>query len=346
MRVLGEWRTRTSGLLVLVALAMMPPLVAGETPGVVNVYSYRQPFLVQPMFDAFTRETGIGVKVVFAKKGLTERLKREGRNSPADLIFTVDIGRLNEVYVDGLTQPVSSAVLDANIPPQYHGPGDHYFGLTLRARVVAASNERAGDLKAIDYEDLALPEYKGRICTRSGKHVYMVALFASMIAHHGPRYTEQWMRGLKANLARRPQGNDRAQVRAVKEGVCDLALVNHYYIAKMYENPKQRAWAEAIHVIFPNQTHRGTHVNISGVALTAHAPHRQNAIRLMEFLSGDEAQSMYSQINSEYPVKPGVRWSEFLRSLGVFKADDLALGRIAALRTEATKLADKVGYNE
>ncbi len=311
-----------------------------------NVYSYRQPFLIKPLFDAFTRETGIEVNAVFAKKGLVERLKREGANSPADLIFTVDIGRLNEAVEAGVTQSVQTPKLLANIPPQYRHPEGHWYGLTYRARIIIASKERVPRGQVTRYFDLADPKWRGRVCTRSGKHPYMVALIAAMIAHYGEPETEKWLRGVKANLARRPQGNDRAQAKAIKEGICDLSLINTYYMGKMAQEEEQWAWADAVYMIFPDQDGYGTHVNVSGVALTLSAPHRAEAVRLMEFLSDDLAQQMYAEQNFEYPVKPGVPWSGLLRSWGRFKADDLSLQRIAELRDEASKLVDRVGYDE
>lgn len=312
----------------------------------VNVYSYRQPFLIKPLFDAFTKETDIAVNVVFAKKGLAERLAREGKNSPADLVFTVDIGRLNEVMSKDLVQPVTSSILNTNIPAQYRDEKGRWFGLTTRTRSVYASKERA-DLSQIQrYEDLAAPHWKGRICMRSGKHPYNLALFASMLAHHGEAETESWLRGLKSNLARKPQGNDRAQVKAVKEGVCDLALGNNYYYGKMLSDEEQSVWADAVHLTFPNQDDRGTHVNISGMALTKAAPNKVNAIRLMEFLSGPVAQGIYADQNFEYPVNPAVKPSALVQSWGDFKSDTLALSEIAALRKAAAQLVDKIRFDE
>lgn len=318
---------------------------AAQANGEVNVYSYRQPFLIKPMFDAFKRETGIGVNVVFAQKGLIERLEREGANSPADLIFTVDIGRLNDAKAAGVTQAVASEKLAANIPTQYREPDGHWYGLTTRSRLIVTSVDRVKPGEIATYEDLADPKWKGRICTRSGKHVYMVALTASMIAHHGEQKAEQWLRGVKANLARKPQGNDRAQVKAIKEGACDIALINNYYMGKMVNDEEQSEWASAVNIVFPNQDDRGVHVNVSGVALTKGAPNKDNAVKLMEFLSDDLAQQMYAEQNFEYPVKPGVPWSGLLLSFGKFKADDLALSDIASHRKAASKLADKVDYD-
>lgn len=320
------------------------PLAANAAEEV-NVYSYRQPFLVAPLFEAFTKETGIKVNVVHADRGLTERLKREGRNSPADVILTVDVGRLSEAREAGVTQAVESEVLEENIPAQFRHPEGHWFGLTTRARILFASKDRVDASEPISYEDLAKPEWEGRVCTRSGKHVYQIGLLASMIAHHGAEEAEEWLTGLKENLARKPQGGDRQQAQAISEGVCDIALANSYYYGHMLDNPEQRAWAEAVNVIFPNQDGRGTHVNISGVALAKHAPNRENAVKLMEFLSSGQAQEIYAQQNYEYPVKKGVPVADLLKRLGDFKIDDLSLATIADYRDEAFKMVDRVGYD-
>jgi len=311
----------------------------------VNVYSYRQPFLIKPLFDAFTKETGIEVNVVFDDKGLVERLKQEGRNSPADLILTVDIGRLQDAADAEVTQAVDNDTLNQNIPAQFRDPDGHWLGLTLRTRVIAASKERVAEGAIQSYEDLADPQWQGKICSRSGKHVYNIALLASMIVHHGEKQAEQWLTGVKNNLARKPQGNDRAQVKAIKEGECDIALINNYYVGLMLNNPEQTAWAEAVNIVFPNQDDRGTHVNISGMALTQSAPNKDNALRLMQFLSDDLAQQMYAEQNFEYPVKPGVAWSELLHSWGEFKIDDLALATVAEHRKAAILMVDRVAYD-
>jgi len=330
----------------IIAAAFLMIATSVSLASEVNVYSYRQPFLIKPLFDAFTKETGIDVNVVFAKKGLAERLIREGQNSPADLVFTVDIGRLNEVVIKDVVQPVSSVILDKNVPAQFRDEKGRWFALTTRTRSIYASKERADLNKIQSYEDLANTEWKGRICMRSGKHAYNLALFASMIAHHGEAETETWLRGLKSNLARKPQGNDRAQVKAVKEGVCDLALGNNYYYGKMLSNEEQSAWADAVNITFPNQNNRGTHVNISGMALTKAAPNKANAIRLMEFLTEDLAQEIYADQNYEYPINPDVKPSALVQSWGSFKSDTLPLSQIAALRKTAAKLVDKIGFDE
>lgn len=312
----------------------------------VNVYSYRQPFLIQPMFDVFTRETGIDVNVVFAKKGLVERLKQEGINSPADLIFTVDIARLKDVKEAGLTQPIKNNVLESNIPANLRDPDGSWFALTTRARIIYASKDRVPVGTINDYEDLADSKLAGKVCTRSGTHVYNIALVGSLIEHHGRDGAKDWLSGVKNNLARKPEGNDRAQVKAIKEGECDVAIGNHYYMGKMLADEEQYEWAQSVYLIFPNQGNRGTHVNVSGVALTKASPNRDNAVALMEFLSGDLAQQMYAEQNFEYPVKPGAQWSGLLKSWGSFKTDSLNLAKIAKNSGEATKIVNEVGFNE
>ncbi len=312
---------------------------------VINVYSYRKPQLIQPMFDEFTAASGIVVNVVYAKKGMLEKLQSEGINSPADLVFTVDIGRLSDIKNAALTQPTQSSVLNDNIPANMRDDENHWFGLTSRARIIVVSKDRVAD-SALAYEDLINPKFKGKICTRSGKHAYMVALTSAMIAHHGVAEAEKWLGGLKANLARTPEGNDRAQVKAIKEGVCDVAIINHYYMYKMLSDPKQKPWADAVNVIFPNQNNRGTHMNISGMAMTKHAPNKQNAVKLMEFLAGKKAQGMYAQLNGEYTVRTDIPMSDLVKNWGMFKRDDLGLTEVAAHRREASKMADRVGYND
>ena len=331
-RVLGV--ATAAGLTVIAA--------ASAQAADVNVYSYRQPFLVEPLFNAFTEKTGIKVNVIFAKKGLIERLKSEGAASPADLIFTVDIGRLHDAVKADIVEPVETDTLAANIPASLRDPDGNWYGLTTRVRIIYASRDRVPEGGIGTYEQLAEPEWKGRICTRSGKHVYNIALFASMIAHHGTEKAEAWLAGLKSNLARRPQGNDRAQVKAIHAGECDVSIGNHYYYRKMIDNPKQKPWADAVRVVFPNQDGRGAHVNISGASLVKGAPNRDNAVALLEFLSSKEAQGIYASVNGEYPVSPDVAGPERITS---FKPDMLALSRVAELREEAGRMADRVDYD-
>ena len=312
----------------------------------VNVYSLRQAFLVEPLFEKFTEQTGVKVNVIFAKEGLVERIKQEGINSPADVLMTVDISRIQQAVDAGVTEAVDNDVLSTNIPAHLRDPEGHWFALTQRGRAIYASKERVADGEITSYEDLADPKWEGRICTRSGTHVYNVALFASMIAVHGEEKAKEWLEGLKSNLARKPQGNDRAQVKAIKEGECDLALGNTYYYGKMLDNEEQRPWAEAVNIVFPNQDDRGMSMNISGMSLIEGAPNHDNAIKLMEFLSGNTAQEIYADVNYEYPVKSGVEWSDNGKSWGTFKADTVSLAEIARLTPDAIKMVDEVGYNE
>jgi len=315
----------------------------------VNLYSYRQPFLIKPLLDAFTKETGIKVNVVFAKKGMLEKIKAAGDNSPADAVLTVDIGRLYALKEGGVLQAVKSDTLEKNIPAHFRDPEGLWFGLTSRARVALVSKERVKPGELTSYEDLTDPKFKGRICVRSGKNAYNVALIASMIAHHGEEGAEKWLQGVKANLARKPQGNDRAQAKAVYEGVCDIAITNNYYMGKMMTNddkPEQKKWAAAVRVTYLNQNDRGNHMNVSGAAVTKSAKNKDGAVKLLEFLSGDAAQKIYAEDNHEYPVKPGVPYSKIVQSWGDFKGDTLSLEKIATLRPAASRLVDKVGFDD
>ncbi|MDT2075053.1 MAG: extracellular solute-binding protein, partial [Planktomarina sp.] len=271
----------------------------------VNVYSYRQPHLIAPLTDAFTKATGITVNVAFLKKGLIERLRAEGSRTPADLVFTVDISRLYAVVEAGLTQPLKKESINQNIPPDFRDPNGHWFGLTTRARIIYASNDRVAAGEVTTYEDLANPKWKGRICTRSGTHPYTLALTAAYLYHHDEAETLAWLKAVKNNLARKPQGNDRAQIKAIWSGECDISLGNTYYMGKMLADPDQSAWAKSASIEFPVFEGGGTHVNISGVALTKAAPNKELAIQLIEFLSSPEAQEIYATDNFEYPVAPG-----------------------------------------
>ena len=343
--------SRTSTALARIALAVI--IAAASTAalaqsGEVNVYSYREQKLIAPLFDEFTKETGIKVNVVSANSGLEQRIATEGANSPADVLLTVDVGNLTQATVAGIARPSSSATLDAEIPPAYRGDDGQWFGLTRRARVVYASKERVKQ-DAITYEELADPKWRGKICIRSGQHVYNVALIASMIAHHGEDWTEQWLKGVKANLARKPAGDDRLQVKGVYAGECDLAVGNTYYMGAMLQNnkePEQKAWANSVNILFPNSGDRGTHVNVSGAVVARYAPHQDNAIKLVEFLASDKGQEMYAEVNNEYPVKAGVPWSPLVKSWGDFKPDPISLNEIAGLCKKASELVDKVGFDD
>ncbi|OBX04583.1 iron ABC transporter substrate-binding protein [Gallibacterium genomosp. 3] len=312
----------------------------------VNVYSYRQPYLIEPLLKEFEAQSGVKVNLIYADKGLVERVKREKELTPADVLLTVDISRVMELVNAGLAEHVHSAVLEKNIPAQYRDKNDEWFALTTRARAIYTSKDRVGKLpENFTYYDLAKPELKGKVCVRSGKHAYNVSLVASMIAHDGEAKAKEFLVGLKNNLAQKPQGGDRDQVKAIKEGICDYSLGNSYYFGKMLEDDKQRAWAESVYINFPNQTTTGTHVNISGVAVAKYSKNKENALKLVEFLSSDKAQHLYAELNHEYPVKPGVAVSKIVESWGTFKADTLPLNDIAKNYDKALKLIDEVKFD-
>nr|WP_150913845.1 Fe(3+) ABC transporter substrate-binding protein [Marinobacter halotolerans] len=329
---------------IFTAAALTLPMTA-SAEGDVNIYSYRQAYLLEPLLEAFEKETGIESNVVFAKKGLAERLEREGRNSPADVVMTVDISRLSELVDRDLVQAVDNKVLEDNIPQNLRHPDGKWFALTTRGRLIYASKERVEPGEITTYEELADNKWNDRICTRSGQHPYNIALFSSMIAHHGGEDAEQWLEGLKDNLARKPQGGDRDQIKAIHAGECDIAIGNSYYYGNMLQDENQREAAESVRLIFPNNDGRGTHINISGIALTKSAPNRDNAVRLMEFLSTPEAQRIYAEANTEYPANPAVEPSGMVAEWGDINPDDLSLQKIADLRDEAVKMVDRVDYN-
>ncbi|MBL4615586.1 MAG: extracellular solute-binding protein, partial [Magnetovibrio sp.] len=267
----------------------------------------------------------------------------------ADIILTADVNRMGEFEAEGLLQPMKSAVIAKNIPSKYRSPDDMWTGLTMRARAVYAHKTRVKAGEIDTYEDLAKPHMKGRICTRSGKHPYNVSLLASVIAAKGEKAAEAWIRGVKTNLARKPQGNDRAQVKAIFEGECDVSLGNSYYFGKMITNdkkPEQKAWAAAVNIVFPNQADRGTHVNVSAAAITKASKRSDTALKFLEFLSSENAQTIYSSANFEYPLKDGVTMEPLVASWGTFKADDRNLSEIVAAHTTATKMMDKVGFDQ
>jgi iron(III) transport system substrate-binding protein len=268
----------------------------------------------------------------------------EGQNSPADVLLTNESGLLAQAKAAGVTQALASEAVGMAVPETLRDGEKHWFALTRRARVIYASKERVKE-DAITYEELADPKWRGKICTRSGQHTYNVALVASMIAHLGEEKAEAWLAGVKANLARKPAGGDRDGVRDVEAGLCDLAIGNTYYMAAMQKNPEQKSWADAVKILFPNAADRGTHVNISGMALAAHAPNKASAVKLMEYLVSADAQGLYAGTLSEYPVVAGVAPSGLVKSWGELKADPLPLARIVDLRKKASELVDKVRFD-
>lgn len=328
-------------LLATAACALGLPALADE----VNVYTTRQAFLIEPVMEAFTKETGIKVNLAFIEKGLVERLKSEGDRSPADLVMTVDIANLNQIVEADVLQPVDSAVLEAAVPEALQSPDNLWFALTTRARVIYASKDRVADGEVTTYEDLTDPKWKGRICTRAGVHDYNLALLAAVIAHDGAEKARAWAEGVKANLAKKPEGNDRSQVKSIWAGECDISLTNTYYMGAMLADPDQKAWAESVRIVFPTFEGGGTHVNVSGIAMTKAAPNRDAAVKLMEFLVSPEAQAIYAEVNHEFPVLEGAKRSDLVASWGDFTPDALNLTELAKLRPTALKIMEEVGFD-
>ncbi len=338
---------KTTLLAALSMLALTTALPA-KADDVVNVYSYRQPQLVEPLFKAFTAKTGIEVKMVFAEKGLIERLEQEGSLSPADVLMTADVGRLVEAADKGLAQAVDSAVVREKIPAGLRSPKNEWTALTLRARVIYASKDRVAQ-NTMSYEDLADPKYKGRVCTRPGDHPYNLGLIAAMIAKKGEAETRTWVQGLKANLAGKPVANDRAVAKGIFAGECDVGVANSYYMGLMTHNTKeveQQDWARATKVIFPASATMGTHVNITGALITKHAPNRDNAVKLEEFLVSDEAQAMYAAANFEHPANPAVAPDTLVASWGLLTPDSVNVEEIAKNMKLAAQIVADVGYND
>ena len=330
-----------SALLACVTALVAVPAVADE----VNVYTTRQAFLIEPVMEAFTKETGVAVNLAFIEKGLVERLKSEGSRSPADLVMTVDIANLQQIVDADVLQPVDNAALKAAVPEALRSPDDLWFGLTTRARVIYASKDRVKDGEVTTYEDLTSEKWRGRICTRPGVHDYNLALLAAVIGHHGEAVAKDWAAGLKANLARKPEGNDRGQVKAIWAGECDISLTNTYYMGAMLADPEQKAWADSVRIIFPAFENGGTHLNVSGVAMTKAAPNKDAAVKLMEFLVSPAAQAIYAEANHEFPVLAGARKSDLVASWGEFTPDTLNLTELAKLRPAALRIMEEVGYD-
>ena len=342
-------KARFSFALTFAALAASATVSVAQAQEV-TLYTTREPALIQPLLAAFTAQSKIKVNTVFVKDGLLERVKAEGERSPADVLMTVDAGNLLDLVEGGVTQPVKSAALESVIPANLRGADGQWFTLSMRARVLYA--EKNLPLKSFRYEDLADPKWKGKVCIRAGQHPYNTALVAAMIAHDGEAKTEQWLRGVKSNLARKATGGDRDVARDILGGICDIGIANTYYVGHMKaskEGTDARKWGDAIKVIkptFANEKSGGTHVNISGASVAKHAPQRENAVKLLEFLVSEPAQNMYAQANYEHPVRKGVALDPVVAaSIGELKIDPLPLTEIAKHRKQASALVDKVGFD-
>lgn len=333
----------------LATLALGLPLLAASvaTAAEVNLYTTREPKLIEPLLDAYTQQSGVKVNTVFVKDGLLERVKAEGAQSPADVLMTVDIGNLLDLVDGGVTQATQSETLNSAIPANLRGADGHWYTLSLRDRVAYVAKDL--DIQALHYEDFADPKWKGKVCIRSGQHPYNTALIAALIAHNGAEATEQWLRGVKANLGRPATGGDRDVARDILGGICDIGIANAYYVGRMKNaapDSDNYKWGQAIRVIRPSfKESQGTHVNISGAAVARHAPHQAEAVKLLEYLVSDDAQSLYARANYEYPVKSGVALDPVVASFGTLQVDSLPLTEIAKHRKLASELVDKVGLN-
>ena len=335
---------RSVAALFMAAAAGMSLIAAAED---VNVYSARQESLIKPLLDRFTQESGIRVHLVTGKAdALLKRLEAEGMNSPADVFITTDVGRLHRAKTAGVLQPVDSKLLQQVVPASYRDPEGYWYGLSLRARPIMYAKGRVDPRELSTYEDLANAKWKGRICIRSSNNIYNQSLVASLMVADGAEATQAWLTGLVANLARPPAGGDRDQIKAAAAGQCDIAVANTYYLGGMLtsKNAAERQAANKVAVYWPNQQGRGTHVNVSGAGVTKAAKHRAQAVRLLEFLTGEAAQKWYAEVNQEYPIRPGVPWSATVLAWGTFKADAVNLDKLGELNAEAVKLMDTAGW--
>lgn len=341
-------RFNARSIALAVMIAASAGISAAATAQEVNLYTTREPGLIQPLLDAFTKDTKIKVNAIFIKDGLAQRVKAEGANSPADVLMTVDIGNLIDTVDQEVTQAVSSEALSSAVPAHLRDRDGHWYALSLRGRLVYTSKDRVKDT-ALTYEDLANPKWKGKICIRSGQHPYNTALVAAFLVRNGEAKTEEWLKGIKANLARKPAGGDREVARDILGGICDIGVGNSYYVGLM-RSPKaseeQKKWGEAINVILPTFQGGGTHVNISGAAVAKNSPNKANAIKLLEYLVSNDAQGLYAEANYEYPVRQGAKVDPIIAALGSLKPDTTDLGAIAKARKQASALIDKVGFDQ
>jgi len=321
--------------------------VVVEEEAVVNIYTDRHYDTDQALYDAFTAETGIAVNVVKAKSDeLLERLKIEGENTEADLVVTSDVGRLYRAQSEGLVKPFASEVIEANVPANLRSTEDFWTALTVRARVITYVKDRLDPSTLSTYEALTEPEWAGKVVIRSSSNIYNQSLMASFIALNGEEAAKEWAEGIVANMARDPEGNDRDQMKAIVGGQGEVAIVNTYYIGKLLNSSDEYEVevGQQIGVFFPNQDTTGTHINISGAALTAHGKRSNNATLLMEFLTGEKAQSDYATANYEYPVNAAVEPSDLLKSWGEFKAQDIDLSLLGQLNADAVRVMNEAGW--
>ena len=337
----------TKQLISLLAGSVLAASALGQEP-VVNVYSSRHYQTDEALYSAFTKATGIKVNRIEAgEDALIERIRNEGARSPADVLITVDAGRLWRAEQLGLLQPVKSAALEARIPENLREPGGNWFGFSMRARVIAYNKERVRPGEIANYEQLAEPKWKGRVCMRSSTNIYNLSLMGALIDHLGEARAEEWARNVRANLAQEPKGGDTDQLKAVAAGQCDVTVSNQYYYARLArsEKPDERQVAERVGVVFPNQASWGTHINISGAGVLKHAPHRDAAVKFLEYLASDSAQRYFADGNNEWPVVRGVKVDNaVLNALGNFKSDRLNVAVLGKNQPSSQKVYDRVAW--
>lgn len=319
-------------------------MTSGASAQEVNVYTTREKRLIQPMLDAFTKKTGIKVNAIFIEKGLEERVKAEGASSPADVILLVDGGRVLLAAKEGLFQPVQSDTLAKAVQAHLRDAGGLWHALTLRSRIIYASKDRV-KADSLAYEDLAAPQWKGKVCIRSGQHGYNIGLFAAMIAHHGEQKAAEIISGIKANLAKKPSGGDRDVAKDIAAGVCDVGIANTYYLGLMANSTDQKAWAGAVKPLASGFRNGGTHVNISAAGVAKHAPHKAEAVKLLEFMVSPEAQTLYADVNFEYPVSSAVSANETKKLFGAINPDTLPVQALADHARKASELVDKLAFD-
>jgi iron(III) transport system substrate-binding protein len=332
---------------IAAALAVLVPAAGGAAEGEVNVYSARHYDTDQALFDGFTAATGVEVNLIEGDADqLIERIKAEGDNSPADVLITVDAGRLHRAEAAGVLAPVESEVLEAKVPEHLRHPDGLWFGFSQRLRGIVYAKDRVDPAEITSYATLAEPAWEGRVCIRSSTNVYNQSLVGGMIAAQGVEATEAWAQGLVDNLARDPQGGDTDQIKAVAAGECDVAVVNHYYLVRLMKSDQadEKAVAEAVGIVFPDQDGRGTHANISGAGLVATAPNKDHAIAFLEYLTTDQAQAYFALGNSEFPVVDGVKLEPVLAGWGEIKTDPVNAAAYGENNAEAVKLMDRVGW--
>lgn len=331
--------------LAALSAAVLVPAAAQER--VLNLYSSRHYQTDEALYDNFTKATGIKINRIEAGEDpLIERMKQEGSRSPADVLLTVDAGRLWRAEQAGLFQPVKSAKLEAAIPAQLRHPDGLWYGFSLRARPIFYAKGTVDPKTLDEYEDLADPKYRGKICIRSSSNVYNLSLMSSMIAAHGAEKAEAWAKGVVANMARAPKGGDTDQLMALAAGECDIAVANTYYYVRLLKSskPEEKAAAEKIGVIFPNQKGRGAHVNVSGAGVARHAPHKENAILFLEYLASPEAQAYFANGNNEYPVVGTLSGNKELASLGEFRKDTVNVSLFGTNQSAAQQAYDRAGW--